>query len=203
MLAILIALAPAWAASHEIDVEAGWVGSPDPALSVYSDSPLLGSVGLRAGYALTERLAVIGGWQRGRVGHELYAADSTGEDDGGSLRAGLTTDQITLGLKGDVRIAKWLYPYATAQGDLAVLTARFDDDAEVDDNPGQVKGTGVTGGFALAAGVEFPIGLGDLGIAVAPYTEFGYTWLAPTALGDFGELAIRGFSGRAGVGLRF
>lgn len=202
MLALILAFAPAFAASVEIDAEAGWVGSPDPALDVYSSSPLLGTAGLRVGFPVpkTERLAIIAGWQRGRTGQSIYVESGP---SGGELRSGLTTDQVTLGLKGDVRLASWLYPYATAQGDLAILTARFDDDPEEDDNPGQIKATGVTGGFALAAGVEFPIPLGQLGVSVAPYSEFGYTWLAPATLGDFGDLALRGFSGRVGVGLRF
>lgn len=197
---ILAALSTASAASVEADFEAGWVASPDPALDLYSPSPLLGTVGLRLGYPLTERLAVIVGWQRGRTGQQIYVGSGP---SGGDLHSGLTTDQVTAGVKGDVRIASWLFPYATAQGDLAVLTARFDDDLSEDDNPGQQKGTGVTGGFALAGGVEFPIPLGQLGVSIAPYSEFGYTWLAPTALGEFGDLAVRGFSGRAGVGLRF
>jgi serine/threonine-protein kinase len=77
-----------------------------------------------------------------------------------------------------------------------------ESDASDDENVTQVQRGGVTGGFAATAGLDFPIHIGDT-FAISPYAEFGYGWLAPMAFKDVGSVKFDGFTGRAGVALKF
>lgn len=203
MLTLL--LSTALAASNEINVEAGWLGSPTDAWETFSDAGVYGSGGLRIGYALHPNLAVIAGWQHGETGMSVVSYDATNDyyDEEFAFQTGFTGNQVTLGVKADTRITAWLRPYVTVQGDLLLATARFDDDPSQDDNPGQIAVHGFTGGVLATGGLDFPIELGHSGVAVAPYAEFGYGWLAPMQLGTMGEVAMRGFTGRTGIGFRF
>lgn len=196
---LLLLLSPAHAADHEINVEAGWLGADDDAWAVFSESGLYGTGGLRIGYAFHPRIAAIAGWQRGRAGAEVYVPGF----EEAPLFSGFAADQFTLGVKADVKVFEWLHPYATVQGDLLRAVARFDDDLSEDDNPGQIKAAGVTGGALFTAGLDFPIEIRQSGLAIAPYAELGYGLLAPVTLGDFGDVHLGGFTGRTGVGLRF
>lgn len=206
--ALSLLFATAQAAEHELDVEAGWLHSPDQAWDTFSESELYGTLGLRIGYAFHPRLAAIVGWQHGNTGAELGAGDDDEYDAltasyPNPLTAAFYGDQVTAGIKGDVQLAEWFHPYATLQAAAMHGVARFDDDPDRDDNLTQVQGGGWTGGGLVAAGAEFPIPLGNSGLSLAPYTELGYGLYAPLKLGDFGSVDLRGFTGRAGIGLRF
>jgi hypothetical protein len=211
MLSLLLALAlPASAASHEINFEAGWLNSSDTAWNRFSTSDMYGTYGLRVGVAFHPRIAAIAGWQHGVSGVTIYTGDFESEEyyeegeEGGVISTGFYGDQFTLGLKGDVELAKWLHPYATVQAVGLRAIARLDDDQSDDENPGQVQRSGFTGGGLVSLGVDFPIGLGKANtIAIAPYTELGYGLLAPLKLAELGSVQMRGFTGRVGVGLRF
>ena len=155
-----------------------------------------------------DRVAIIAGWQHSQTGGDI----STGSDesyyyyDGGSssrFRAAYIGDLISVGAKADLRVNDYFYPYLTAQGAIQLGTVRLDDNADNDQNLGQVQQSGATGGFLAALGAEVPVQLGTSGIAVAPYLELGYGWFAPMGLEELGSLKLGGFSGRTGFGVRF
>lgn len=200
MLALLLALGSASAATNEIDLEAGWFGSSDAGWDLFSEADLYGTWGFRLGYAVHPRIAIIGGAQFGKTGQTV---ESYSTEDRSTFYTGFYGDTFTLGAKGDVQVASWLHPYVTVQGVGLRGLARFDDDRAHDDNASQVQVAGFTGGVLGTVGLDFPIALGHSGFAVSPYTEFGYGWTAPLALGDVGSVQLSGFTGRAGVGLRF
>ncbi len=219
LLSLSALVSPASAATHEISVEAGWLGTADPAFSLFSDGAAIGSIGLRGGFKVHDHVAVIAGWQHATNGAQVSApggglasgggGDTTyyyGEDDyyydEVSFRTALYTDQITLGSKADVKVFKWLHPYVAAQVIGMRALARVDDAAGDDENLTQVQRAGVTAGAMGTLGLDFPIGSGGAW-AIAPYVELGYGWLAPVRLGELGNLHLSGFTGRAGVGVRF
>ena len=212
MTLILAFLTPAFAVDHEIDVEAGWLNAPDSGWSRFSERPSLMTIGVRGGFALTDRLALVAGWQHGGDGVSVttdgyeydydYDYDYGDDTSGSTFTSAFTGEQFTLGAKVDIEPFPWFRPYVAAQGALLVATARFDEDLSTDDNVTQRRETGLTGGFVASLGLEFPIAVVD-GLAIAPYAEGGYAWYAPVALSDVGSLSFHGFSGRAGVGLRF
>ncbi len=200
-------LSSALAATNEIDLEVGWLGSGDTTFNRVSDADLLPSYGLRAGLKVHDRVAIIAGWQHSQTGSDIR---TNGEDsdyyDGGSsssFRAAYFGDLVSVGAKADVRVNDYFYPYLTAQGAVQLGTVRLDDNADNDQNLGQVQQSGATGGFLAAIGAEVPVQLGTSGIALAPYLEVGYGWLAPMGLEELGALKLGGFTGRAGFGVRF
>jgi hypothetical protein len=203
---LLVASAPAFAASREVDVELGWQGSSDPAFGLFSTGASLGSVGIRAGWAVHPRVALIAGWQHGTtgvdVGYEYDTTTSGGGIPAGGYQTALYSDTITFGAKADLEVKRWLHPYATVQGAGMRALVRLDDDSTDDENLTQIQRVGITGGAIGAAGVEFPIRL-NASMALAPYVELGYGWYAPATFADLGTLQFSGFAGRAGAGLRF
>lgn len=204
MISLLLATSlPAVASSNELSFEIGWIGANDPAWDLYSSGDTLTSLGLRAGYAIHPNVAIIAGWQHAVHGSTVYAssADSDGYSET-AFRAAMYTDQITVGSKADVKVFKWLHPYVTAQIVGMRGLTRLDDDASDDENLSQVQRAGLTGGFVASGGLDFIIKVRGK-VAIAPYVEFGYGWLAPMVLKDLGSIQFSGFAGRTGVGVRF
>jgi hypothetical protein len=219
MITLLCLLsAPAGAVDHEINVEAGWLAAPDPSWSLFSERASLGTLGVRGAFALNERVSVIAGWQHGQDGITVYSGGST---DGGyegyygyyyyddvgtynenAVHTSFSGEQITLGAKADIAPVEWFHPYVAVQGGALIATVKFDDDTSTDRNVTQLQRTGATGGVIGTVGMDFPITVVD-GLAVSPYIEGGYAWYAPARLADVGQLGFHGFTGRAGVGLRF
>jgi hypothetical protein len=216
MFATLLALAlPAAAATHEISAEVGWINSSDPAWDFFSEAALHGSYGLRLGYAVHPNVAIIGGWQHavngvGTSGPGIGAASySDGGDDyyydnEDAFWAALYTDQVTVGAKADFQVLTWLHPYATVQAVGMRGLLRMDDDSQDDENLTQIELAGLTGGVLGAVGLDLPVPLrvGST-VAIAPYAEVGYGWLAPMQFEQLGSVQFAGFTGRAGVGVRF
>ncbi len=211
MLSLLCALAlPAAAATHEISVEAGWLGTRDPAFDLFANGRSLGSIGLRGGFAVHPNVAIIAGWQHSTHGASVDVPGAASYDDeeedyydyGGGFQTALYTDQISVGSKADVKVFKWLHPYVTAQVVGMRGLARLDDDNNDDENLTQVQRAGLTGGFLGAGGLDFIIKVRGT-FAIAPYVELGYGWMAPMAFEDLGTLQFSGFAGRTGVGVRF
>jgi len=208
MLSLLFALAaPALAASNELSFEVGWFGATDPAFDTFANGNSLGSLGLRAGYAVHPNVAIIAGWQHATNGATIGVPDTDDTDTeyygaGSSFQTALYTDQISVGSKADVKVFKWLHPYVTAQLVGMRGLARLDDDSNDDENLTQVQRAGLTGGFLAAGGLDFLIRVRG-NVYIAPYVELGYGWMAPLALKDLGTVQFSGFSGRSGVGVRF
>ncbi|MDP2312294.1 MAG: hypothetical protein Q8P41_05265 [Pseudomonadota bacterium] len=211
MLSLLCALAlPAAAATNELSFEVGWLGAPDPAWDLFSNDNALGSVGLRAGFAVHPNVAIIAGWQHAANGATVDvpgAEDETYDEEdyyggGSSFETALYTDQFSVGSKADVKVFKWLHPYVTAQLVGMRGLARLDDDSGDDENLTQVQRAGLTGGFLAGGGLDFIIKVRGK-VAIAPYVELGYGWMAPLALKDLGTVQFSGFAGRTGVGVRF
>ncbi|HND34143.1 MAG TPA: hypothetical protein PKY30_02420 [Myxococcota bacterium] len=202
LLSSLVLAADSSPPKLELSFQGGWTAANDPRYEVLSSSNVLGSIGLRAGVRVHPRLAVVLDWQHGG---SLLQVDSD-EDDirlDSSFNSAFTVDQIGVGVLGDLKVGSWFRPYATVQGVLAVESLRLDDDPDHDDNSTQVHETGVGGGVYGALGVEFRIPLGKSGLALAPYTEWGGSYLSDAKLGQVGAVSFGGFAGRAGIGLRF
>jgi len=213
-------LSAAFAAQHEVDLEVGWLLNRSTSWNRVSDGSTFPSVGVRVGARLHRNVAAIAGWQHGQTGvsvrpdsdgdtyyyYEDYYTDGTSYDEGrpnGNFRTAFYGDTFTLGAKGDVVVNEYFVPYLTVQGALQRGLLRVDADASDDENLGQIQKSAVTGGFVGALGAECPVALGTSGIAVAPYVEVGYAWLAPLKFESIGSLEQGGFAGRAGFGLRF
>lgn len=203
-------LTAALAADHEVAVEAAWIVGGDNAWHTLASRGAYGSIGVRGGVAVHERVAIVAGYQYGAVGAEIGAwseDDWEGEDAYtgafSSAAHAFLGHRLMLGAKADVPMANYFAPYALVHGDALIGTVRLDDDAEDDENVTQRARTGATGGFGGALGVSFPVETASPGLKVTPYLELGYDWFAPLSLGDLGAVQPRGFAGRAGVGLQF
>lgn len=198
---ICILLAPARAADHELSLELGALGTADDRFDLFDDAALVGTLGLRGGYALHDRVSLllgyhIGAWGQGVEDGSGFDETTTGYyydeyDDGGGqelMHASYRMHLFSLGPKADLRVADWLYPYATVQGLLAPGTVRLDDDPKREDNLNQLRGGGLTGGGAAALGLDIIPLARRQAVRAGAHLEMGY-----------GLLAARGYKGRVGV----
>jgi len=200
VLAALCAALPAQAADHELSLEMGSLAVRDPAWNTFSSADAMTTLGLRAGYRVHDRVAVIGSYHHTRTGSDVF------DDDGEGLlaRAAFFGNEFTLGAKADVSIKDFMLPYVTVSGLVFHSDARFDDAPNDDDNPGQIKETALSGGFRGMGGLEFRIPRWEPpGFTVGAYLEFGYTYLSPLSFGDLGDMELGGFTARGGLGVRY
>ncbi len=189
----------AQAADHELSLELGTAANHQQNWYMFNaESQQLPTWGLRAGVAVHDRLAVIGGWHHGKKGMRMAAGN-------GSVFASVFYgDSFTLGLKVDVPVAVWFRPYATAQGQGFRGMVRLDDDLYEDDNPNQIEQADFSFGGIGALGTDFRVPFKDGAWALASYLELGYGYAAPLDFGDLGELdGLHGVVFRWGVGVRF
>ena len=133
------------------------------------------SWGVRAGFAVHNRLAIISSYHRSRRGNDVR----TGDEEAFLLRAAYFSDQLSVGAKADLEVTEWLYPYATVQGIVYHATIKLDDDPEDRNNPGQLKASGWSGGGMGTVGVEFRIPtVKRVPFQLAAHLEGGYALIA-------------------------
>lgn len=205
---MLLGALSANAANHEVNLELGRLGTHGEDFAVLDQYGTMPSLGLRGGYALTDRVTLVADWQRSRIGGtlEAYNYDDEGDDyesEYAELGLALGVNQMGLGAKYDLEVFPWLHPYGTAQflGALGVL--RLDDETDDDDNENQLTRTGFAPGGVAALGIDLIPLRADRAVRPATHLEMGYAYLAPMKLGDTGDLDFRGFYLRWGVGARF
>ena len=200
VLAALCAALPARAADHELSFEVGSLAARDPAWDTFSGTNAMVTLGLRGGYRVHDRVAVIASYHHTRTGSDLYG------DASGDLfsRAAFFGNEFSLGAKADLSVKDFMLPYVTLSGVLLYSDVRFDDDPDDNDNAGQVKETALAGGARGMGGLEFRIPRWNPpGITAGAYFELGYTYLSPLSFGDLGDMDLGGFTVRGGIGLRY
>ncbi len=223
LLTLMAALSsPGRAADNEISVELGSFGTSDDRFDLVHDRGQLGTWGVRGGIGLSEHLGVVAGWHHTATGNQVEVEstfDETVSYDGEYLyqnfQAAYRGNHFLVGPKVDTAVWGWFHPYATVQGALFVGQVLFDDDPEVDDNPGQLKATAVSPGGVAAVGWDIiPVHFGGGQSGVGWHLEGGYGLVAAAAYkakpasgnGDPAEIARFGLGGfylRTGVGLYF
>lgn len=199
LAALLAAPGAALAAQNEVSLELGSFASPDPDWELFSESGHLPTQGLRLGWALHDRIALVGGWHRGARGMTL--GDEAGSQS--DFVAAFCAHTLGVGAKADWPLASWFAPYATAQATGLLGTVRLDDDPEDDDNLNQLSHTAFAPGAMATAGLEFRLPLREDALAAATSFELGYAWFAPLSYDALGSLAFRGLVLRWGLGARF
>jgi hypothetical protein len=213
-IAALLALpGTALAADRELSFEVGTLGQrAEDNWFLFSEKDTLTTVGLRLGYPVMDRLAVVAGWHHGAHGthvstgesyEDTYYYDEEYDEEPGSLAAAYYADDFTLGVKGDWDVATWFRPYATVAFASQLTRARLDDDTGVDDNPNQIEKSAFSPGALGAAGLDFRIPFAQGRMAAASYLELGYQYLSPADLEELGKLQARGMVFRWGIGMRF
>ena len=206
-LSLLAFSGAAQAADHELSLELGTAANHQQNWFMFNDeSQQLPSWGLRAGVAVHDRLAIIGGWHHGKKGMRLGFGGDWDDDDEEAygFASVFYGDSFTLGLKADVPVAVWFRPYATAQGLGDRGMVRLDDDLSEDDNLNQIQRSDFSFGGIGALGVDFRMPLKDGAWAIASYLELGYGYASPLDFDELGELdGLYGVVFRWGVGVRF
>lgn len=208
-IAALLALpTTALAADRELSFEVGTLGqAAEDNWYLFSESDMLPTVGLRVGYPVMDRLAVVAGWHHGASGTHVQLGDEAyyyEEYEGSStLAAAYYADDFTLGVKADWDVATWFRPYATVAFASQLTRVRLDDDTSVDDNPNQIEKSAFSPGALGAAGLDFRVPFAQGRMAVASYLELGYQVLSPADMEELGTLQTRGMVFRWGVGMRF
>ena len=84
---------------HELSLEAGSMYTSDETWNAFSDSPQVGTWGVRAGYGISPNLAVVASLRRGR--HHSYLGVDT-SDSYHDLDLDFTASQLSLGPKVDL-----------------------------------------------------------------------------------------------------
>ena len=197
--ALLLLPASALAADREVSFEVGANGlTAEDNWFLFSEQDSLTTLGVRLGYPVMDRLAVVAGWHHGA--HGTHVALGTDED---SLAAAYYADSFSLGAKADWDVAAWFRPYATLQALGQRTLVRLDDDTGVDDNPNQIERAAFSPGAAALGGLDFRVPFAQGRMAVASYMELGYQLLTPAELDELGSLQTRGLVFRWGLGMRF
>lgn len=200
----------AFAADNEVNFDVGWLGAHDQAWNTFSDTEFLAGVGVRGGLRVHDRVAIVADFHHSWAGADnaLPSVGSRVTDgyddyyDESYLTAAMWNEQLAVGAKADLEVWRWFHPYVTLQAVAVLGVARLDDDANDPENLTQIQRIGFTGGARGHLGMDFPIHATE-DVAIAPYLEMGYGWLAPMYLEDLGTVQFSGFSGHAGVGVRF
>jgi hypothetical protein len=207
--ALLAIPTTAAAADHELSFELGTTGhSADDnwfLFEEYRDAHT--NLGLRAGFAVHDRVAIIAGWQHGATGTRVEM-DEEGhyfDDDGmyANLGAAYYNDTFSLGAKVDWPVAVWFQPYATLQA-LGISTkVRLDDAPRDDDSINQLEYSAFDPAGAATGGVEFRVPINHNEWAIASHMELGYQLGTAAQFDELGSLLNRGLIFRWGVGARF
>lgn len=195
LLTLLTALS-AQAADHELSFEVGTLGATDPAFELFSENDSLTTLGLRAGVAVHDRVAVIASWQHGGAG-------STVSSTAPYAQAMLFVDEFTLGAKVDYTFWEFLQPYASLQGVFLRSHIRLDDDPQNTDTGSKLTEAGLTGGGVGALGLELRVPQLDRIATAAVYAEVGYALTAQATYGELGDMHLGGLHFRSGLGVRF
>lgn len=217
------------AASNELSVEIGSLGTRDERFELFHERNLLSTWGLRGGVAVHPRVAILAGWHHATAGNAVEMETLTGssgytgddeyyydEEGLGAFQAAYRGEHFTLGPKVDLPIDDWGFPYLTVQGALFVGKVLLDEDATDETNLNQLKGTAFSPGGLAAAGIDIvPVHLAHGKLDLGGHLELGYaTTLDTTYRGELptgtgltqAELARFGLGGfylRAGVGVYF
>lgn len=205
--------------SHELSFTLGSQKIVDNAFEelIADGDEAMRPIGFRAGYGLTKRLSIIGGYQTDLHGTELeiYAPEA---EDRAVLTQQLRLHQAQIGVKAQQPIKAWIAPYATLQLSALRGVMRLDDDLNRDDNLNQLTSRGNALGGVGALGIDLrPLKAGP--VRLGTHLEVGYGLHSRMVLeaGDDeaqvldaegerstqGELRARGLVVQWGVGLRF
>ncbi len=208
-LAALALPSTALAADHEISLELGTTGhGPDDNWFLFDDdNDQLESYGLRLGFAVHERVSVIGGWHHGSSGTRVELGDegATYDEEGMYANLGVAyyADTFSLGAKADWGLTTWFHPYATLQALGIRSVVRVDDAPRDDENLNQLQRSAFSPGGAAAGGVEFRIPMNHNEWALATHAELGYHLATRAGFDELGSLGNRGLVFRWGLGARF
>jgi hypothetical protein len=220
--AILIALlwaTNATAGTSEFSLELGNLQNSDPAYDIFSRYDGTPSQGLRLGIGIRDRLSVIGSWHHSSRGAEVYYESYYYDDEpaysdepygyeeeydnGYLMHTKFNLSQYQIGLKSELKLFDWLFPYFTGQGIFAHGTMRFDDDTSTRSNAGQIRRDGFGGGFMGTAGADFRLAQKMLPFTLGLHIEGGYAWISPMKFTDVGSMQPKGGVLRSGLGIRF
>jgi len=209
--AAVLAFAPAAeAARHEVSGEYQLGNLPSGPLSDATREYTTNGGGIRLGYAVFPNrnrfgLVVRAGWGMARA--ESYGGDYDDfEGIGlGELQSRVTLHQAQVGLKGDIEVAGFFYPYVA--GDIGLVVASLWQKSE-NAPPAEdgLRETAVAPQGDLLLGTEWMVPDRRLGIpvTVAFHVEGGYSWTGRLSFPESGgRQVLSGAVLRAGVGLRF
>lgn len=210
-LSAALAFAPAaQAARHEVSGEYQLGNLPSGPLSDAVGEYTTHGGGIRLGYAVFPNrnrfgLVVRAGWSLARA--EGFGGFYFEEDDGtmGDLRSRLAVNQANVGLKADIEVAGFFYPYVAGDIGLTVasLWQKSDNAPAAEDG---LRETAVAPQGDLLLGTEWMVPDRRLGIpvTVAFHVEGGYAWTGALRMPESGgRQVLSGAVLRAGVGLRF
>lgn len=207
MLTLTLALlAPAQAAGHGLDLQLGTIGADDPSYNVVDERDTWRTFGATGALAVHPRVALLGSYHVNSRGADNGLPGDVGSSRtpgaGEGFTAAYTGHTVGLGVRGDVEPTPYFLPYLSAQALLQLGTLRLDDDSDADDNLNQLIARGAAPGFSAAAGGEL-IMAPDWSVSPTAHLELGYALTGRQQLGDVGELYLRGFYLRTGVGVEF
>ncbi len=208
----------------ELGLEYGMTVNPDERFELFGN-PALPTGGIRAGYKIHPRVAIVGSVHAGQTSAEVdtdgeysyyyddddsyyYEYDDEYDDDysygsGEGFYTRWRSMSLTVGAKADLPVARWFHPYLALSGVGSLASVQMDDDPDVDDNLNQIRERAMHGGGELVGGAEFRIGLGSSGVVLMPYFDVGYRLMTPVRLGQLGTVPSRGLTEHIGVAVRW
>lgn len=201
MFATLISLllTPAFADDSlhgELALQTGWQHAPDDRYAMFSGDDSLPVWGLRGAWRFNPNVSLLVDWGHGGATQENNL-------DIGSWQSQFRANSLGVGLRVDGHLSKHLSPYFNLMADGILAQVRLDDDPNHDDNSTQIRAHGLGIGGYSALGLAVPFGDAHSSVRMTPYLEMGYGLSSNINIGDLGAVRFYGFSGRAGVALRF
>ena len=204
---LVLSASAAQAADNEVSLELGSLHNGDWGSSYFSESNAIPSVGLRLGYALSDRLAVTLGYHHSARGSEFdfygYSDDYEYSTSQPAVFSAFFGNELTVGVKYDMELTSYLHPYASGQALVMHGTAVLDDDLSEDDNSTVFRASSIAPGGMATLGIELRLPNSRLPITPAAHLEMGYAYVGSLDFAELGDMQPGGFVVRSGIGARF
>jgi len=196
-LAALLA-APALAGPLEIAAEASSLPTFEQGFQRFGAASATPAFGVRLGWEPERHVTVTFAAHHAQRG----AAIDTTSNGNGQARSAWVGDDVALGARGNLPIGSAFRFTGEAAATLLRGSARVDDNGRDAGSPVQYRAVGVAPGFRLAGGAAVVIDQSALPVPLTFFAAGGYDWSAPLKQGVLGDLRVRGFAVRAGLGVR-
>jgi hypothetical protein len=177
MLSALLFVMPAKAEKFELSVTSSLQSVLDPRWEKISAAPLHSATGLTMGYAMSDRISLVAGFNTGRTGSRLLIPDESGtEDEPLGFNIAATVIHYQFGVRYRWKWKRRWVPTTTVMFQLGHGILRMDENVNVEGKEVTNRYAATALGFEFGGGMEYTFAfLNDEKVRVNLGLETGFT----------------------------